>query len=214
MPTIDSIQVGKVVTQGDPQSNDIVDRQWTTAFDKQPVAGLVRVRTLGLAGDSVADTQSHGGIDKAILCYASSHYDRWAEEYPDLKMSGGAMGENLTIDGVSELDVCIGDVYQVGSSVLQVSQPRQPCWKISRRWGDKTLLKAVTQTGRTGWYVRVLQEGDVRVGAQWKLQERPNENWSIARAADIMFGRESDQMAFFELMNLPELADAWKAELG
>ncbi len=218
MITIESIQIGRVMTEGDPDSRDITDRQWTTAFYKQPVSGLVQVRTLGIAGDSVADTRFHGGADKAILCYAASHYESWAQEYPNLKMggqeiSGGAMAENLTIAGVTESEICIGDVFKVGSCTLQVSQPRQPCWKISRRWGDKTLLKAVTQSGRTGWYVRVIDEGDIRAGSELKLLERPNESWTIARANDVMFGREVDQLAFFELMNLRELADAWKADL-
>ncbi|MGB7348012.1 MAG: MOSC domain-containing protein [Pirellulaceae bacterium] len=213
MITIESIQIGNVVTEGDPESRNVTDMQWTTAFYKRPVRGLVQVRTLGIAGDSVADTRFHGGPDKALLCYAASHYDRWAETYPDLKMSCGAMGENLTLGGVTESDVCIGDIYKVGSCTLQISQPRQPCWKISRRWGVKTLLKDVTQTGRTGWYVRVLCEGDVRASDELRLQERKHEAWTIARANDMMFGRESDQMAFHELMNLPELADAWKADL-
>jgi MOSC domain-containing protein YiiM len=211
--TIESIQVGSVMTEGDPESRDIVDRQWTTAFYKQPVSGLVQVRELGIAGDSVADTRFHGGADKAILCYAASHYESWAQEYPKLQMSGGAMGENLTVAGITEAEVCIGDIFKVGSCTLQVSQPRQPCWKISRRWGDKSLLKAVTQSGRTGWYVRVIDEGDIRRGNELKLLERPNDSWSVARANDMMFGREADQLAFFELMNLPELAEAWKADL-
>ncbi len=213
MFTIESIQVGSVMTEGDPESRDIVDRQWTTAFYKQPVSGLVQVRELGIAGDSVADTRFHGGADKAILCYAASHYESWAQEYPKLQMSGGAMGENLTVAGITEAEVCIGDIFKVGSCTLQVSQPRQPCWKISRRWGDKSLLKAVTQSGRTGWYVRVIDEGDIRRGNELKLLERPNDSWSVARANDMMFGREADQLAFFELMNLPELAEAWKADL-
>jgi len=214
MITVQSIQVGKVISEGDPDSRDIVDRQWTTAFYKQPVSGLVQVRTLGIAGDSVADKRFHGGPDKAVLCYAASHYDLWATDYPELKMSGGAMGENLTLAGSTESDVCIGDIYKVGSCTLQVSQPRQPCWKISRRWGVKTLLKDVTQTGRTGWYVRILDEGDVRTGDELKLKERKHEVWTVARANDMLFGRESDQVAFYELMNLPELADAWKADLA
>ncbi len=208
-----SIQVGKVVTQGDPNSKDIVDRQWTSAFNKQRVDDSVEVLKLGIVGDSVADSRFHGGVDKAMLCYAASHYDLWATEFPDLKMSGGALGENLTLSGATESTTCIGDTYEVGSCRLQVSQPRQPCWKISRRWGVKTLTKHVGQTGRTGWYVRVLQEGKISAGDEWKLTERPHENWSVARANDILMGREIDRMALFEMMNMPELADAWKKDL-
>lgn len=211
--TIRSIQIGQVVTAGNPESKDIRDRLWTSAFNKKPTDATVTVNSLGIVGDEVADTRFHGGPDKALLCYDARHYEQWVIEHPELAMSGGAMGENLTLDGHSESDVCIGDVYDVGTCRLQVSQPRQPCWKMARRWGVKTLVKEATQTGRTGWYVRVLTAGKITAGDELRIVERPNEKWTIARANDILFGREFDRIAVFELMNLPELADAWKADI-
>ncbi|NND98694.1 MAG: MOSC domain-containing protein [Pirellulaceae bacterium] len=206
--------MGQVVTEGDPESNQISDRRWTTGFYKKPVDAHVTVETLGIVGDAVADTRHHGGPDKAILCYAAEHYQNWVAEHPELPMSGGALGENLTIAGVTETDICIGDRFAVGSCQVQVSQPRQPCWKISRRWGVKTLTKEVTQTGRTGWYVRVLQTGELSPGDELRLLDRPHPDWPVARANDVMFGRENDRMAVFQLMNLPELAPAWKADIA
>ena len=209
-----SIQVGRVITEGDPQQRDILQRQWTTGFYKVPVEGRVSLIELGLKGDSVADTRVHGGPDKAVLCYAAAHYPLWLSAHPELAMSPGALGENLTLNGADETSVCIGDRYRVGDCLVEVSQPRQPCWKIARRWGVKTLTKEVTQTGRTGWYVRVLTEGMIEAGQKLELVERPHPSWTVARANDVMFGREADRQATFELMNLQELAESWRADIA
>lgn len=211
---IQSVQIGRVLTEGNPETRDVLERQWTTAFYKQPVVGQVAVTTLGLQGDEVADTKHHGGVDKAILCYAASHYERWAEEAPHLMMSPGAFGENLTLLGANEDSVCLGDRYQIGDCEVEVSQPRQPCWKIARRWGDKSLTKRVTQTSRTGWYLRVTKEGTIQAGQPFDLVARPNAEWTVGRANDIMFGRGKDRAEVIELMNLPELAEAWRADIA
>lgn len=212
--TIQSIQIGRLVTEGDPHQTGVMEREWTTGFYKRPVSGSVQLKQLGLVGDEIADKQHHGGPNKAILCYAASHYATWAEEYPELRMSAGALAENLTVSGADETTVCLGDRYQVNDCVIEVSQPRQPCWKIARRWGVKTLTKAVTQSGRTGWYLRVINEGTLEAGQTFERIARPHPDWSVARANDVMFCRESDRMAVFELMNLPELSDEWKEGLA
>jgi MOSC domain-containing protein YiiM len=129
-------------------------------------------------------------------------------------MTAGALAENLTLAGIDETGVCIGDRFRVGDCEIEVSQPRQPCWKIARRWGVKSLTKEVTQTGRTGWYIRVITEGTLEVGQQLERLDRPNPDWSVARANDVLFGREADRMAVFELMNLKELAEAWRKDIG
>ena len=120
----------------------------------------------------------------------------------------------MTIRGVDEQSVCIGDQFQVGPCRVEVSQPRQPCWKIARRWGLSHLTKRVAQTGRTGWYIRVHEPGQIQAGQEISLLERPHPDWSIADANDVLFGkRKKDESAVRELMNLAELADAWKADL-
>ena len=211
---IKSIQIGCVISEGNPDSRDIVDRTWTTGFYKRPIAGSARVTTLGIVGDSVADTRLHGGPNKAILCYAAAHYAVWAVDHPQLNMGAGALGENLTIDGADENSVCIGDRYELGTCRVEVSQPRQPCWKIARRWGVKTLTKEVAQTGRTGWYVRVIQAGSITADQPLELTDRPNPTWSVARLNDIMFGREIDRMAVDELMGIAELSESWKSDIA
>jgi MOSC domain-containing protein YiiM len=129
-------------------------------------------------------------------------------------MSAGALGENLTITGADETTVCIGDRYHIGTCEVQVSQPRQPCWKIARRWGVKTLTKEVAQNGRTGWYLRVIQEGEICAGQALQLIDRPHPRWPVARLNDIIFGREIDRLAVIELMSLAELADSWKKDIA
>lgn len=214
---IASIQVGSVVTEGDPSTKDPMLREWTTAFYKHPIdppKRTIELRELGLAGDAVADTKHHGGADKAVLCYAQSHYSGWSEKHPTLEFSAGGFGENLSLDGCDESSICIGDAFRIGDCEIEVSQPRQPCWKIARRWGVKTLTKEVAQTGHTGWYIRVLAPGEIQTGMELELLRRPHPDWTIARANDVMFGRLSDRMAVFELMNLPELAEAWRADIA
>ncbi len=214
MISIESIQIGKVVTEGDPHAREVTDRKWTSAFRKTPISGSVPVDSLGLEGDQVADTKHHGGADKAILCYAAVHYEAWRETHPELDFAPGGFGENLTLAGVTESDVCIGDRWSVGGCVFQVSQPRQPCWKIARRWKTKTMTKQVAQTGRTGWYLRVLQGGTLAAGQAVEVTHRPYPEWPVARANDVLFGREVDRLAVFELMNLDELSDDWKQSLA
>ncbi len=208
--TIASLQVGRVRSEGDPNDRDLSRRAWTTGFYKEPIDGPVAATRLGLAGDAVADTRNHGGPDKAILCYALSHYRAWHTEYPQLEMGPGGLGENLTLAGTDESTVCLGDRFRIGDCEVEVSQPRQPCWKIARRWGVKTLTKAVAQTGRTGWYLRVLTEGTITPGQTLQRTAQPHPAWPVSRANDVLFGREVDRVAVIELMGLPELAQAWK----
>jgi MOSC domain-containing protein YiiM len=133
---------------------------------------------------------------------------------PQLGMSAGGMGENLTLAGIDETIACIGDRFTVADCELEICQPRQPCWKISRRWADKTMTKRVAQTGRTGWYVRVIRGGTIRAGDELTLTHRPNPTWTVARVNDVLVGREVDRMAAIELINLPELSDEWKKDIA
>ena len=124
----------------------------------------MQVTPTGIEGDGQADLVNHGGVDKAICVYPLAHYPHW-QEMIGRELSPAAFGENFTVDGLTEADVCIGDTWRVGEDVLvQVSQPRQPCWKLARRWQRKTLALEVQESGKTGWYFRVLEEGTVQAG--------------------------------------------------
>ncbi len=213
MPTLASIQ------RGTPRAvpvtaADFSQKPWTSAFFKLPVAGVVRVTTLGLEGDGVADVVNHGGADKAVCAYPAGHRAAWEAELGLAEFPGGAFGENFTIHGLAETDVCVGDVYRVGSAVVQVSQPREPCWKLARRWNIKDLAARSIRTGRTGWYFRVLDEGEVEAGQSLTLVERPRPEWTIERANGVMHHHIGGAEMARELTAVPELSGAWREELG
>ena len=212
--TLVSIQVGKPSLHGELDAIDPLDRPWRTAFWKSPVAGPVRLGRTNLDGDGQANLKVHGGPDKAVLSYAAHHYPAWRSELgmPDLPY--GAFAENFTIAGLDEELVCVGDVFQVGDSVrVQVSQPRQPCSNISHRWRLPELTARVEETGRTGWYVRVLAEGAVEAGLPVELLERPAPAWSIARATRAMRSRRHRPDEAAALAALPFLSTAWQNTL-
>ena len=158
-PYVMSIQVGLPQTFGIAGAPDKMDQPWTTGFFKTPITGKVWLSATNLDGDRQADLENHGGLEKAVLAYAASHYPQWRTDLQLPEMAYGAFGENLTVVGQTEADVCIGDIYELGEAQLQVSQPRQPCWKLSRRWRIADLAQQVVKNGRSGWYFRVLKEG-------------------------------------------------------
>src|SRR5688572_910438 len=120
-------------THGRAGADDPMDKEWTTGFYKEPVAGAVWLGATNLVGDGQADLVNHGGRDKAVNVYPADHFWNWETELGIPNLSGGAFGENFTTVRALETDVCIGDVYEIGGAVVQISQPRQPCWKLARR---------------------------------------------------------------------------------
>jgi MOSC domain-containing protein YiiM len=209
-----SIQVGKPTTMGVEGTSDPLSRPWTSGIVKRPVEGPVWLGRTNVAGDSQADLVHHGGPDKAVLAYGAGHYPDWRTELAPRELPFGAFGENLTVAGQDERAVCVGDVYLVGAAVVQVSQPRQPCWKLARRWGLKDLTARVQRTGRGGWYLRVLEEGTIEAGQTLILRERPFPRWTVAVANDLMHGRLEDRRALAALAACPLLAASWRDELG
>lgn len=205
-----SIQIALPQTYGNDEAALDHDKAWTTAIFKQPVAGPQRVEPLGIVGDGQADLRFHGGVDKAVLAYSADHFPEWKKELPDIAWSGGAFGENLTIAGLDEGSVCLGDVWQIGSVRLEVSQPRQPCWKLSRRWRVADLARRVTQNGRSGWYLRVLTPGEIAAGDELILLNRPHPQWTITRAQQVMYIEKDNVVAATELATLPALAISWR----
>jgi MOSC domain-containing protein YiiM len=187
-------------------------RRWRTAFFKEPVAGPVELRLANLSGDRQADLSVHGGPDMAVLCYALDHYPAWRREL-GLPAGPGGFGENFTISGQEERSVCIGDVYEVGEALVQVSQPRGPCWKISERWERPELVRRVEESGRHGWYLRVLREGVVEAGLDLRLVERPHPEWTVRRAADVYRARKRDPAAAAELLRCQALAAGSRLQL-
>ena len=208
--TLISIQVAQPQTYGREDAAEEHERFWTTAFFKRPLASPAQITPLGIIGDGQADLRFHGGPDKAVLAYSADHFPVWKQEISHIDWSGGAFGENLTIAGLNEETVCIGDVFQLGAARLEVSQPRQPCWKLSRRWRIADLARQVTHNGRSGWYLRALGPGEINAGQPLQLLDRPHPTWTITRAQQLMYFDKQNLPAAAELAALPQLATSWR----
>ncbi|MGA3068531.1 MAG: MOSC domain-containing protein [Tepidisphaeraceae bacterium] len=210
---LQSIQVGRPETYGSESATESHDKLWTSGFFKKNVEGPVWVGKTNLIGDGQADLKNHGGIDKAVLAYSADHYPHWRKKLEIPDFPHGAFGENLTISGYSEQSMYIGDIFGIGQVVFEVSQPRQPCWKLARRWRMNELVPMVIQTGWTGWYLRVLQEGYVEKAMRVILLDRLNPDWPVARANQILHHHRKDLQQTLQLAAVPKLADAWVREL-
>ncbi|MET4665862.1 MOSC domain-containing protein [Sphingomonas sp. PvP056] len=198
---LEAVRVGRVTPLG--------PEQVPSGYVKQTRVEPVTVSALGLMGDEQADLSVHGGPDKAVYGYAASHYATWRSEIPEhanLLVPGG-MGENLTIAGVDEADLCIGDVHRIGTVTVQVCQPRQPCFKLAAYFGDAKMPRAFLRSGRSGWYYRVLETGKLCGGDDVQLLDRP-QGFPFARLVAIVNGAAATAAEVAELARMPELASS------
>ncbi|WP_424768911.1 MOSC domain-containing protein [Paenibacillus sp. sgz302251] len=167
----------------------------------------------GLQGDGQGDTVHHGGPDKAVCVYFEQRYPYWQEQLP-LPFEYGAFGENFTLSNWTEEDLCIGDIVEAGDVLLQVSQPRQPCFKLGIRHQLPELPERVQKLGYTGFYFRVLREGTVKAGLAFQVVERHAAGKTLAEANRIMYIDKEDTLAIRELLEVKELAQSWQDQLG
>jgi MOSC domain-containing protein YiiM len=183
-----------------------------SGFVKQARSGAVAVGPLGLAGDVQADLRVHGGPEKAVYAYAASHYPAWRAEFPEHAMlwAGGGVGENFSVEGLDESALCVGDIHEIGSAVLQVCQPRRPCFKFALRFGDSRLPGAMVRSGRSGWYYRVLEPGIVRAGDSFRLRERLNSDFAFERLVSIVYGAHATPAELERLAGMAGLAGQWR----
>lgn len=183
-----------------------------SAIAKSAASGALSFDRLGLAGDEQGDTRRHGGPDKAIHAYPAVHYADWLAEVPDvgaLPVPGG-FGENLVVEELREGDVCLGDIFTLGTGRVQVSQARQPCWKLNHRFARPDMARLVQDSGRTGWYFRVLQPGEVAAGDALTLRERPHPDWPLSRVHRVLYRDMLDRAALADLAALPGLPSSWR----
>jgi len=190
-----------------------------SAIDKQASADVHRLEVEGLAGDTVADHVHHGGAQRALNHYPAEHYRAWQARYPghDHIFVPGVLGENLSTHGMTEADVQVGDIFTLGTATIQISQPRQPCWKIGVRTGIAGLAKAAVQTGCTGWLYRVLEAGDLRARDPLMRIEAAKHGISLARMWDIQNMRQPDEAARHDILTLaelPTLAPEWRKRMA
>lgn len=176
-------------TLGSKTAPNPMEREWTSGIFKEPVEGHVWLSKTKLAGDGQADLENHGGLEKAVFAYPLEHYRYWQQEHGISEIASGGMGENFVIDHINEAMISIGDTFQIGEAVVQVSQPRQPCWKPARRFQTKNLALLIQNTGRTGWYFRVLKEGNVEPGIPLVLIDRPYPQWTIEKCNEVLHAK-------------------------
>ncbi len=174
-----TVSVSKAQTRTYAHPADDRQSEWVSGIFKQAITGAVWVGKINIAGDQQADLKNHGGEHQPVMAYSAEHYALWRDELPDIAWVHGGFGENFTISGQDEKTVCIGDVYAVGGVRLEVSAPRFPCWKLARRWNQKDLTARVDDNHRSGWYLRVLEEGEVDAGMDIELVSHPYPDLSI-----------------------------------
>lgn len=183
-----------------------------SAIAKRPALPPWRIGALGLAGDAQADTNHHGGPEKALHQYPFEHYADWADEIGDnpLLRTPGAFGENLSTTEWTETNVCVGDVVRFGRALLQVSQGRQPCWKLNRRFAQPDMALRVQSSRRSGWYYRVLEAGMAEPGDFLRVVDRPRPQWSIERLYLLLYCDTHDRNGLASMAAMPELAQNWR----
>lgn len=193
---------------GTVRISEYKDKEQRSGIVKSTVTERLHLGHTGFTGDEQADLVNHGGPDKAVCVYPLDHYPHW-ESVLGRSLPYGSFGENFSISGLLEPDVCIGDIFSAGSAVVQVSQPRQPCWKLAMRWGLDELPALVTQSGATGFYFRTLTEGEVGGGDQLRLLDRHAKGLTVAEANRIMHLDKEDVVGIRALLDVDALSASW-----
>jgi MOSC domain-containing protein YiiM len=205
-----SIHVGLPRTLYSREAIGPAEHAWVSGIIKEQASGPVWLGQTNLAGDGQGSPKTHGGPEKAVCVYPEEHYPYWQRELDLPSLANGDFGENFTTAGQTEDQVCIGDVFRLGEAIVQLSQPRPPCWRLARRWQIKDLALQVERTGRTGWYLRVLEQGYVEAGAAIQLLERPFPQWTVAVVNDLEHDRRVDLDQIRALSLCPLLSESWR----
>jgi len=193
-----------------PQTIIWNEKEEQTGFYKKPVTGPVFLGFLGVNNDCVIDTVHHGGIEKACYIYSYDHYDFWKTKYPNLNFEYGMFGENLTVENLDESKIFIGDTYRIGEALIQVSQPRQPCYKLGIRFEDINIITEFVNAPFPGIYIRVLEEGFVKVGDKAiRISEEQN-SFSVAELYALIYSKTPDMTQIEKALNDEFLSDGVK----
>ncbi len=184
----------------------------TSAIAKQAQSGAVSVAPAGLGGDARAE-DGHNSPDNAVHHYPAEHVEHWRGVYPDNAAlhEDAPFGENVSTTGCTEADVCIGDRFRLGTALVELTQGRDPCWKLNHRMGEAGLVKQIHAQGRIGWYYRVLDTGTVRAGDAVECVARPHADWTVARGVALLFGANPENSELEALLRVPALGEAWAA---
>lgn len=201
---VQSLLAGKISPLG--------ERQAPSGINKKPVSGPVRLLRDGLECDEQGDKKVHGGPEKAVHHYPRDHYADWLNDLGENEQlnDAGAFGENISTIGLTEQNVAVGDRFRIGTAIIEVSQGRQPCWKLNARFNVPDMAVRVQKTGRTGWYYRVLEEGVVAQDDAMKLIERLSPEWTLHRLWHLLYVDTLNYDELAQMANIVHLADGWK----
>jgi len=198
------------VNVGLPREADWHGRSVRTSIWKNPVEGPVRVGALNLEGDKQSDLSVHGGADKAVYAYPSEHYSYWRRELPSMELPWGAFGENFTTQGLLEEKVQIGDRFRIGSAEFVVTQPRMPCFKLGIRFGRPDMVKRFLRSGRTGFYLSVLHEGQVAAGNSIDYVAGEKPGVAVSDIVSLYTTDAENQELLRQVSQLPALPELWR----
>ena len=187
----------------------------TTGIFKQPINGSIYIYKHNLSGDKQADLKNHGGEHKAVYGYAFEHYAYWCKFLNIPELNYGKFGENLTISGLDEKKLCIGDELKIGHSVLQITQPRVPCFKLGIAFKNKQMPKLFIEKAATGIYFRVIQEGKIAAGNQCKIIKQGKHQLSVHNLFKAYYGKQFDnpKSVFATALDIPELSSEWRKKI-
>jgi MOSC domain-containing protein YiiM len=201
------------VNVGMPREVPWNDITISTGIYKKPVSGDINVGKLNLAGDGQADLTVHGGPDKAVYAYPAEHYGFWRDEFPEMPLTWGYFGENLTTIGLREETIHIGDQLKIGSATFAVTQPRLPCYKLALRFGRDDIIKRFLASRRSGFYLAVREEGALNSSSAVEIIHRDPNQVTIVDIINLFLGMPQDNEVLARAMKVAALPDDWKLEL-
>ena len=198
------------VNVSQPIGMEIDGKRYHTGIYKTAVAGRLWMGRLQLAGDGQADLEAHGGPNRAVYCYPHEHYAYWSDALGRDDFDYGQFGENFTTSSLLEDQVCVGDAFQIGEAVIQVTQPRVPCYKLANKMGIAGFEKTFLKSNRCGFYARVLEEGSVGVGDVITLQAEDPVGMTVAEVNAALYLDKGDRAAVERALQIEALSPGWK----
>lgn len=198
------------VNVGQPRAVTIDGETVLTGIYKRPVHGPLMLRTLNLDGDRQADLSVHGGVNKAVYAYPSEHYAFWREQLPDVRFDWGQFGENFTVEGLLEDQICLGDQFRIGEAEVVVTQPRLPCFKLAHKFGRKDMIQRFLDSRRTGFYLAVVREGRVEAGNRIEWTHRDPQRVTIADVVRLYAFDRDDRDTLARIVQVEALPDNWR----
>jgi len=198
------------VNVGLPRTVQWKGKEISTGIFKAPVSGRIRLRTLNFDGDRQADLSAHGGPDKAVYAYPAEYYAYWHGEIPDMTLPWGMFGENLTVEGLQEDTLQIGDRFRIGSAEVAVTQPRLPCFKLALKFGRDDIVKRFLASGRTGFYFKVVAEGEVAAGDPILPVERAKGSVAVSEITRLYARDKDDLEGLRRIVGIAALPEDWR----